>query len=54
MGDSEVDVQTAINAGVDSVMVTWGFRSVEELTAAGANAFADTAEELYNIIKEGK
>lgn len=52
VGDSEVDVQTAVNAGLDSVMVTWGFRSVEELRAAGAATFADTAEELYDIIKE--
>ncbi len=53
VGDSDVDVKTARNAGLDSVMVTWGFRSKEELTAAGASALADTADELYNVIMEG-
>ncbi len=50
VGDSEVDVETAKNAGLDSAMVTWGFRSVAELQAAGATVFADTAEQLYRII----
>jgi len=50
VGDSEVDVETARNAGLDSVLVTWGFRSVEELKAAGAEVFASTADELYRII----
>lgn len=54
VGDSEVDVETAVNAEVDSVMVTWGFRSADELRAAGANDFADTAEDLYNVIMEGR
>ncbi len=50
VGDSEVDVETARNAKIDSVFVTWGFRTVEELKAAGANTFAHTADELYRII----
>ena len=31
VGDSGVDIQTARNAGITSVGVSWGFRSVEEL-----------------------
>lgn len=50
VGDSEVDVETARNADLDAVLVTWGFRSREELEAAGAKVFAHTAEELYRII----
>ncbi|MBQ7836715.1 MAG: HAD-IA family hydrolase [Clostridia bacterium] len=53
IGDSEVDVETARNAGVDSVMVTWGFRTSEELEAAGATDFADDTDCLYRIVKEG-
>ncbi|NLL94092.1 MAG: HAD family hydrolase [Clostridiales bacterium] len=36
VGDSEVDIQTAINAGIDCVSVDWGFRSADELMEAGA------------------
>ena len=36
VGDSEVDVQTARNAKMDCVAVTWGFRDEPELIAAGA------------------
>ncbi|MBQ3527721.1 MAG: HAD family hydrolase [Clostridia bacterium] len=37
IGDSEVDVLTAKNAGIDGIFVTWGFRSNKELTEAGAD-----------------
>ena len=36
VGDSDVDVQFAHNAGMRCVSVNWGFRSVEEILAAGA------------------
>lgn len=42
IGDSEVDVMTAKNAGVDSIAVTWGFRTPDTLRAAGANVLCDT------------
>ena len=52
VGDSEVDVQTAKNAGIDGAFVTWGFRSREELISAGADEsrIADTAQELYKLL----
>ncbi len=53
VGDSEVDVVTARNAKVDAAFVTWGFRSKEELLAAGADVFASDTTELYRIIEEG-
>ena len=31
IGDSSTDIKTAENAGIDSLSVTWGFRSEEEL-----------------------
>lgn len=41
VGDSEVDVLTAQNAGVPCLTVTWGFRDREELAQAGAVHFCD-------------
>ncbi len=50
IGDSDVDVFTAKNAGVKMAGVSWGFRGREELVGAGAPFVADTAEELYEYI----
>lgn len=52
IGDSEVDVATADAAGLSGVIVTWGFRSREQLVAAGAKRFADTPEALSTYIFE--
>lgn len=46
VGDSEVDVATARNAGLSLVAVSWGFRGREKLAAAGAQIIADTAGDL--------
>ncbi|MBQ6572512.1 MAG: HAD-IA family hydrolase [Alistipes sp.] len=50
MGDSAVDIQTARNAAIRSVGVSWGFRSREELEQAGADHIADTVEELTTLL----
>ena len=50
VGDSEVDVSTARNSEIDSIIVTWGFRNKEELMRAGAEVFADSPSELRNIL----
>lgn len=50
VGDSEVDVLTAKNAGIACASVCWGFRSREELLDAGATALFDTPEELGSWI----
>ncbi len=50
VGDSAVDIQTAHNAKIHSVGVSWGFRSRTELEQAGAEHIADTAEELKQIL----
>ena len=50
IGDSDVDVITAHNAGVDMIGVLWGFRSEEELVSTGAAYIAKTPEELFDII----
>ena len=51
VGDSDVDVFTAHNAGVRVCGVEWGFRGREELLSAGADFIAKDAEELLYIIK---
>ena len=50
VGDSDVDVFTAANAGVRMAGVSWGFRGRAELLAAGAPFVADTAAELAEYI----
>lgn len=46
VGDSDVDMQTAVNAGVDAVAVSWGFRPKAELEAYHPLAVIDNAGEL--------
>lgn len=46
VGDSEVDIQTARNAGLEMLGVTWGYRSRESLLNSGAKAIVDTPAEI--------
>lgn len=50
IGDSEVDIKTAINAGVDCISVTWGFKDKEFLIENNAKIVADTPGELLKIL----
>ena len=50
VGDSEVDVKTATNSGLDMVTCLWGFRSKEELMANGASNFINTPDELLRFL----
>ena len=52
VGDSEVDVLTAKNAGVPCISVLWGFRDRQELEKAGADCFCEKAEEIIAKIEE--
>lgn len=52
VGDSEVDVATAKNAGVPCLTVLWGFRDRDELEAAGASCFCEDSAELARKIEE--
>ena len=51
VGDSDVDVETARNAGVDCACVCWGFRTEEQLKAAGGQVFAHQAQDIINLVK---
>lgn len=51
VGDTSVDMMTAIAAGMFSVGVTWGFRTREELIKSGARAIIDKPLELLELLK---
>ena len=51
IGDTEVDLATAKNAGMACIAVSWGFRSREQLIASGATRIAATAEELEKLLE---
>lgn len=50
IGDSDVDVATGLNSGMDMVTVLWGFRDREELEKSGAKWFIEKPEELFKWI----
>lgn len=50
VGDSEVDIATARNAGMPLVAVAWGFRGREALEALGADTIADTPRQLLDAL----
>ena len=50
IGDTEVDLMTARAAGCDCIAVTWGFRSEQELIAAGAKVICHSTDELEEIL----
>lgn len=52
VGDSDVDVFTAKNAGIPCIAVTWGFRSEESLREAGAEFIAHVPGDIIKIIDE--
>ena len=51
VGDSEVDIDTANNAGIDCMCVSWGFRTRQQLAAAGAKIIIDDPEELTAFVE---
>ena len=52
IGDSNVDVETAKNAGLHSIGCAWGFRGRTELVAEGADYIAEKPSDIAKIILE--
>ena len=52
VGDSDVDVVTAKNAGVPCLSVLWGFRDQETLQAAGGKYFCADPKELPAMLEK--
>ena len=51
VGDSDVDVQTALNCEMPCLSVTWGFRDREFLLAHGATELLDTPQALWDAVQ---
>ena len=52
IGDSNVDIQTGKNAGIETIGCVWGFRGRQELEDAGADHIANTADDIAKFILE--
>ena len=50
IGDSEVDVETAKNAGLRLLAVDWGFRTRDELVRSGAQYIAEKPEDIIDYL----
>lgn len=50
IGDSDVDIQTAVNAGLEKISVTWGFRDREFLLEQGADWVVDTPNAILELL----
>lgn len=53
VGDSDVDIATAVNAGMTHIGVDWGYRDRSFLLAHGATRIAHTPDEVERFVKEG-
>ncbi|MCR5733241.1 MAG: HAD-IA family hydrolase [Lachnospiraceae bacterium] len=50
VGDSNVDIETAKNAELDCICVTWGFRTRQALIESGAEILCDTCDDLFSAV----
>lgn len=50
VGDADTDFNTAVNAGVEFIGVSWGFRPRELLLSLGAKTVVDTREQLFSVL----
>ena len=51
IGDSEVDYQTAVNASLPCISVTWGFRDRDFVASFGADTFANTPADVLRLME---
>lgn len=52
VGDSEVDIQTAQNAGIKCLCVLWGYRDKEFLSSFGADSFIEKPNEIFDFLSK--
>ncbi|HIU17076.1 MAG TPA: HAD-IA family hydrolase [Candidatus Avidesulfovibrio excrementigallinarum] len=52
VGDSNVDMRTAVNAGMAAFGATWGFRERDELLAAGAGVLLERPDDLLKWVQK--
>lgn len=50
IGDTEVDIKTAKNAGIDSIAVTWGFRQKSNLSLSSPSYIVDNIKQLEKLL----
>lgn len=50
IGDSEVDIKTAENAGIPCISVTWGYKSIDFLYKNGAETLIYSPEEILELV----
>lgn len=50
VGDSEVDIQTARNADIPCISVSWGFKDKDFLAESGAKIIIDTPEQITDFL----
>lgn len=50
VGDSEVDIQTANNAGIDCISVTWGYKNIDFLYDNGATKLVYSPEDILELL----
>lgn len=54
VGDSGVDMQTAINSHITKCAVTWGFRPIDELQNYKPDYIVNKPEEIFKIVTDSK
>lgn len=52
VGDSDVDMQTAVNCGMFAIGAAWGFRTKEELLVNGADVIAENPLDILKAISD--
>ena len=50
IGDSDVDIETARNSGMDEILCDWGFRGEEFLKQHGAKIIIKKPDEILSLI----
>lgn len=50
VGDSDIDIETALNAGMVPVGVSWGYQSVDRLKSSGAKTILDKPRDLLDYL----